>query len=141
MAIIITITQSIKLIDIADLLCGALEGGSNYWYEIEDKTEPTKWIIDQPIIFSTKEEAEKNNKHYLHFYPLNPGGSLVFTTLDDEKRKKKEHILNLQNIQIGLQQMAVLYPKHFADFQSNNYDGITSDVFLQMCLFGKIIYS
>jgi hypothetical protein len=44
------------------------------------------------------------------------------------------------NIESGLQVMADKYPKHFADFMSEEDDCVTADVFLQCCLFGDIIY-
>lgn len=135
-----TITKSIEAKDIADLLCGALEGGSNYWYMIEKKIEPTKWLRSEAVWFATKEEAQKSKiKHYLHYYPLNPGGGLIFS--DKERDNKETFLLNSTAIQIGLQKMAEEYPKHFADFQSGDYDGNTSDIFLQLCLFKEVLYS
>jgi hypothetical protein len=52
---------------VSDLLCGAFEGGSNYWYSISEYKEPYKFEFrtDKEVIF----------KHL--DYPLNKGGSVV----------------------------------------------------------------
>ena len=52
----------------------------------------------------------------------------------------KSTSLNLQKIKKGLTIMAKKYPSHFADFIKEDYDNETGDVFLQCCLFGKVIY-
>lgn len=115
---------------IQDLLCCALEGGSNYWYMIEEFHEPTSMPIrtDEREVF----------KHL--DYPVNPGGSLVFSDLEEGHKKKERFTLNRQSIEKGLTIMADKYPRHFADFQAENDDAITGDVFLQCCLFGEACY-
>ena len=65
--------------------------------------------------------------------------SVGLCTLYDMEAEKA-HILNLQKIKRGLTAMAKKEPKHFADFISEDYDQITGDVFLQCCLFSKVIY-
>jgi hypothetical protein len=40
----------------------------------------------------------------------------------------------------GLQVMAEKYPVHFNNFDSDNFDAETGDVFLQCSLFGEIVY-
>jgi hypothetical protein len=36
--------------------------------------------------------------------------------------------------------MADKYPRHIADILSENDDATTGDVFLQLCLFGDVVY-
>jgi hypothetical protein len=36
--------------------------------------------------------------------------------------------------------MAEKEPRHFGDFMGENDDATTSDVFLQLCLFGEVVY-
>lgn len=50
------------------------------------------------------------------------------------------YILTLDKIKKGLAVMADKEPSHFGDIISNNTDQITSDVLLQCCLFGEVIY-
>lgn len=61
-------------------------------------------------------------------------------------------ILSLESIQQGLDLMAKglldgkdkpvkdHYLQHFADFLAGNDDATTGDIFLQLCLFGEVIY-
>jgi len=54
--------------------------------------------------------------------------------------KNKHYWLNLKAVKRGLTTMAKKESKHFADFISEDFDQTTGDIFLQCCLFGKVIY-
>jgi hypothetical protein len=114
---------------VADLLCSALEGGSNYWYSIVKFIEPPK--LEFRIMKS---------QVFRHIdYPMNVGGALHIQ--DKEAGKdSKTYILELASLRNGVQVMANKFPRHFADFVNENDDAITGDVFLQCCLFGDVIY-
>lgn len=139
---IITIVQDIELSDISDLLCSALEGGSNYWYFIQDFIKPKIWAFDDRPISKTKEEANKlTHSHFAHCYPLNEGGALMIDDSQaDEPELGKPVRLDLDSIRNGLKLMAQEYPRHWKDFVTNQADAITGDVFLQLCVFGKLVY-
>lgn len=128
----IAIPQRIPLSRVSDLLCAALEGGSNYWYEIVEKHEP-------PSLDFRSDAAHI----YPHLdYPLNLGGSLVITTLERDTHKgKKQWTLNLQSIKKGLRVMSALKQgkggHHYPNFLAENEDAETGDVFLQCCLFDR----
>lgn len=62
---------------------------------------------------------------------------IIVKDLEEEKK----HCLNKEKIGVGLSIMAKKYPGHFIDFIKENYDQTTGDVFLQCCLFKKVIYS
>lgn len=111
---------------IQDLLCNALEGGSNYWYEIMSFNYPER---------QTKESL---NIEFQHLELPFKAGSL--TIRDNEEAKLGDKILNLQTITEGLQIMADKFPNHFSDFLKEDDDAITGDVFLQCCLFKDVIY-
>jgi len=124
----IVITHEVSLYEISNLLCSALEGGSNYWYLIDEYIEPSA------IVFRTME-----GHNFPHIdYPLNEGGALVFSVPEDEDGKT--YRLDLAVIEKGLQLMAEKHSSDFADFVSENYDANTGDTFLQLCLFGEIVY-
>lgn len=128
----ISITHNIKSEDIADLLCSALEGGSNYWYMIADKVEPITWGF-----FG----GDKKEVKYLHLYPFNFGGALMIDdSRADSPELKKPRKLDIDAIKRGLEIMAEKYQKHFSDFTSGEYDGTTADVFLQCCIFEDVVY-
>ena len=63
-------------------------------------------------------------------------GALIIKAVDDPNAYR----LDLDAIERGLQAMAEKFPKHFADILGENDDAITSDVLLQCCLFGYVIY-
>ncbi len=116
---------------IANLLCSAFEGGSNYWYMIVRHIEPT-----------TRERFTGLDHYYPHIdHPLSPGGAIVIETLEkDEINGQKEWTLDYAACEKGLQVMAEKYPSHFADFIQEEEDATTGDVYLQCCLFGEVVF-
>lgn len=125
----ISIGYSLKRV--SDLLCSALEGGSNYWYLIEKFIKP-------PVI---KNYADSTVVYDHLDYPLSPGGALIISDkYGAEGSPVKRRRLNLRSIHRGLQVMAVKYPQHFAAWQTENDDAETGDVFLQCCLFQEVVY-
>jgi hypothetical protein len=124
----VAVKHSISLERISDLLCSAFEGGSNYWYVINEFVEP------KALTFRTDKDQV-----YRHLdYPLNEGGALVVGDMEDEDSEDKR--LDLEAIERGLKIMAEKYPRHMMDFINENEDADTGDVFLQCCLFGEAIY-
>lgn len=99
---------------IEDLLVCAFEGGSNYWVE-SIEVDPGTQCDFYKRAFET----------YLKVIPI------------DENQK---YILNKLSLKKGLELMAKQYPKHFMDLVSENFDADTGDIFLQLCLFGDVIY-
>ena len=115
----------IKVADqrIQDLLCCALEGGSNYWIAGCRKGYPAG---------KTREDYK-----FPHLeLPLTEGGSLIIDPGEGEEPKTLDRAACLR----GLQVMADKYPKDFADFLAENDDADTGDVFLQCALFGEVIF-
>lgn len=150
---------------IADLLCNAFEGGSNYWYRIEEFIEPPAsnlyaWDTD-----------DKNVYRHIQ-YPMSVGGALLVSDFhaawedgdecktcgagnDDEGHDEPEdegkhpfmpktartERLDRESIARGLQKFAQgVNAQHFGNWMSEQDDAITGDVFLQLCLFGEVIY-
>ncbi len=127
-SITINVEHDITLDRISNLLCSAFEGGSNYWYQIQEFVDPKEFT------FRTDE-----NQLYKHLdYPLNEGGAVIVGDLEDEDAKPKR--LDLDAIKKGLVTMSRDYPRHMMDFINDNDDATTGDVFLQCCLFGDVIY-
>lgn len=123
---------------IRDLLCCALEGGSNYWY------------YDLYPYFRDGVTAKD----------INPGGELRTPDMGDDwglyytapfvqgcgiclrdgEDSGKVHKIGFEKLLRGLRDMARECPRHWGDFLSDNEDATTGDVFLQCCIFGKIMY-
>ena len=118
------VTTTINHERVANLLCSAFEGGSNYWYcDLEEGHVP-------------------DGVTYKFFHMELPlkGGSVVFDVQGSAKEDDGQLVLDGPAIQRGLQVMAKEYPSHLADVLTENDDSTTGDVFLQCCVFGKLIY-
>ncbi len=108
-----------------DLLCCALEGGSNYWYTITSYNYPPG------------ETAETSTLEYPHLeLPFKGGGIIIEDQFDDFPEKE----LDMEAIEQGIQLLEKLYPGLFNDFMQENEDATTGDIFLQLCLYGEVIY-
>lgn len=129
----VKIEHKVSLDKIANLICSAFEGGSNYWYEITEFVKPTA------ITFMVDQDIDPEAKPYAHIdYPLNEGGAVMVRDTEDEDSEPKR--LDLDSIQKGLKIMAKKYPRHMNDLLNDNDDAETGDVFLQCCLFGEVIF-
>ncbi len=112
---------------INDLICGAFEGGSNYWYCIGSFNYPDG------------ETKESLGIEFEHMELPMKGGSLTITV--EEEDDGKIYTLDKEACIRGLKVMAEKYPEHFADWRNEDDDATTADVYLQCCLFGEIVYS
>ncbi len=131
----LTTPVTLKLDRIASLIISALEGGSNYWYTIAEFVKP-----EDADLWRFPDESSLADAHvYRHVqYPLSKGGALLIE--DREGTEEGQFRLDLDSIAKGLQIMAKDCPRHYADILAENDDAITGDVFLQCCLFGKVIF-
>ena len=68
-----SIQNKILIKDVSDLLVSAFEGGSNYWYCIVEKIEPSEWKFDSAREFSDM----KVTQHFVQDYALNPDGGMM----------------------------------------------------------------
>lgn len=124
----VAVPYAFPLQRLSDLLCTALEGGSNYWYTITEFIEPAELTFQ-----------ERPGEVCRHLeYPLNPGGALLVA--DKHDMEAGSHRLDLESIRRGLAVMAEKYPRHFAEFQREQDDANTGDIFLQCCLFGSVVF-
>lgn len=98
---------------IADMMIGAIEGGSTYWCDHID-TANKDWS-----------KAETYEKPF------------AFTVTDDDDNV---YVMDNVSTQKGLELMANDYPTHFADMMQEQGDAETSDVFFQLCVLGELVY-
>jgi hypothetical protein len=136
--------QQVSADRVRDLLCCALEGGSNYWYHIVDFIRPTPSQLyrDWQSMHLEALKAGQLPREVPHLdFPLSVGGGLVITSLQgDEHLGRTNWHLNLQSIAHGLDLMKRKYLHHWETFEAENEDADTGDVFLQCCLFGDVVY-
>jgi len=129
----------VSLDRVGDLLCSAFEGGSNYWYRIDyDKSEAPKEINYD--FFGYEENGKKYVFRHVN-WPLTGGKLFVFDRdAEEDDEDRFQGYLDLEACKKGLKLMAEKYPRHYGDFADENDDADTGDVFLQLALFGDIIF-
>lgn len=128
----IALPLALPLSRVSDLLSSAFEGGSNYWYTIDEFIKPK----GAPRTWKQRAYPDEVFRHL--DYPLNKGGALLIE--DKESGVSDHHRLDLPAIEKGLEVFATKYPRHFGDWLAENDDATTGDVFLQCCLFGEVVY-
>ena len=111
--------------DVAELLQAALDGGSRAWLVGVTRYKHDLQSRDVPgITFDSQ-------------VPIWPGCGLSITVLNDSRL----YFLEQGDLKTGLEIMARDYAEHFRDFETQDDCGSTGDVFLQCCLFGKVVYA
>ena len=74
------------------------------------------------------------------------GGTLLVNDYSDcdnelyEDDNPTQHELTLKGVRKGLRLMKKEYPSHYADLVEEQDDAITGDVWLQLAVFGELIY-
>lgn len=99
---------------IEDLLIAAFEGGSNYWCR-------GSTTLKNPYSFSTYKE---------HWF---------IEIIDIEDPSNQKYTLTLDNLYKGYS-LFPKYKRNFNNFINENEDAEDADVFLQLCIFGEVIY-
>jgi len=114
----------------ADLLCNAFEGGSNYWYMINETVKPS---------IEAKPWGDEYTPSYISV-PFSTDGFLLIGDMEDEDAEPRR--LDRKAIAQGKRIMETdeRYSRYFADVLNENDDAETGDVFLQLCLFGEVVY-
>jgi hypothetical protein len=135
---IIKTTAEITEETVSDLLCCAFEGGVGYWCRIMGYEYP--------------EGKTRKDYAFQHIQVVLDGGTqFMREDMDDSPTDEEWHKLSMPNkmklaltrekLGPGLQVMADKYPWHFKNVMSGDFDAETGDVFLQCCLYGKIVFS
>lgn len=114
----VDIKHPVKASRLVDLLCCALEGGSNYWCDYSA-------------------EYSRVDSEICALYDVMHDNYLL--TVKDTFTGK-EYSVTLGRMKLGLADMARKFPKHSSNFINENEDAETGDVFLQCCIFGDLIY-
>ena len=103
---------------VKDLLISAFEGGSNYWYTIVDHNRK-----ETKAEFTSEVLAYEN-------------GRMSIQTDDHEEIWQ----VNNKDVKGAIALMEQKYPRHYKDAIEENGDAETGDVFLQLVVFGEVIY-
>ena len=131
----LTITDfTTKHEELVNLLSVATYG--NYWPVIKAfKSDAEKGLFDD-----CECREDKWAKALMH-----GKGVVVYDCyeMDSELNDGEEptkHYLTMDNVRKGLELMRDEYPRHYADLMEEEDDAITGDVWLQLAVFGELIY-
>lgn len=112
-----------------DMIVGALEGGSNYWY----------WIGEEACRIMDKACIDHKEPFAIRFWKtIQAGKTLPVHDIEDIDNKLGD--ISLQSIEEGERLMIVKYPKHYLDIINEEDDAITADVWFQFCTLKNLIY-
>lgn len=120
---------------IKGILCSAFEGGSGYWAQIQDYVY-AKGLKHKDFQKDGKFQTKDDYWHPCQIIPLVEGCAVIVKDIEENKLLT----LDIKSIHKGLEVMQKDYSRHFGDFLAEQGDATTGDVFLQCCLFGKIVY-
>jgi len=105
-----------------DMLCGAIEGGSNYWYSIRSA------VVDAQIGETYVDKLWKC---------IQSGNSFTVNDIEDDS---KLGIVSRKSLITGTAAMAEKYPDHFKDAVEQTGDAITADVWFQCVVMNEVTY-
>jgi hypothetical protein len=130
-------TVEVDMQTLSHLLCCAFEGGVGYWCQIQGY----KHLKEAGSEFKSL-GLRSDDKEFRHIWvPLTSKGVMILgEDADEDGNYTGEHVLDLNAIKNGLKVMANDCPRHFSNLMSDNYDAETGDVFIQCCIFSKVIY-
>lgn len=120
----LTVNYEITTEQVEDLLSCAFEGGVGYWCMITDYEIP--------------EGVEVTYKHIE--LPLRGGAVICVESNDGETEQETPWRVDRDAIERGLRLLALKRPRDFADLVNGNMDADTGDNFLQLALFGELVY-
>lgn len=130
-------SKKIKLI--RDLLTTAFEGGSNYWYTIDDQQPPPGTTMDD-FREGGRMQTPGDYFHWSQLIPTIPGGHLIVMDKLADEGVDSKYRLDLEALDKGLRLFKQHYPKRYAEVIEENYDANHGDLFLQLSVFGDVIY-
>lgn len=135
-----------------NMLVGAFEGGSNYWYFIRDLSMIPKVGYKPQTEYNIKslvehKDFDSKNKHRMidclvHriFEAVMLGAKIEVFDIEAEDDDESIGFLTKESMIKGSYLMLQESPEHFANIISENDDAETADVFLQYAVLGEIVY-
>ena len=118
-----------------DQLLSAFEGGSNYWYQITEHHFP-EGIKYRDFRLGGRLTDPLDDFHPAEIIPVTEGCALLICCEDH----RFGVWLNLLALQYGFARLWETQSRMAADILTEDGDANTADCFLQMAVFGEIVY-
>ena len=126
-----TIPLNITKEQIADQLCTALEGGSNYWYMIcLGDVDRKHFVKGDTTTDNLARSFIEDKDFYLEVYDAE----------SDEDEPELLGKVTYKSIGNAFTLMGAHYPKQLANIISGDYDADDSDVWFQLATMGEVVY-
>lgn len=117
----------------SNLLCSAIEGGSNYWYLLNE---------DSCQIINEKGKPQGSTERIplvdKMFKALQAAAEIPVYDIEDATELLGK--ISMSSIKRGEEIMVKDYPGHFADIISESDDANTGDVWFQLAVMGQVVY-
>lgn len=111
-----------------DMLVGALEGGSNFWY----------WIGEEAGKVVAKYQGDDEPFSTAMWKAIKAGETIEVHDCENMEEKLGE--INLKSIDEGEDLMFEKSQKHFIDIINEEDDAETADVWFQYCVLKSLVY-
>lgn len=115
------VTSKVSHSDLECLFITAVEGGSNYWFEVAEGCMPKSESLSDLY-----EVCLECPEFQVDVFERN-----TFDLLG---------IINLERLIKGLDIMMRDYPRHYADVIEDNADAETADVYFQCVVMGEVVF-
>jgi hypothetical protein len=109
-----------------DWIVTALEGGSNYWYFINNLPQSESEIEEMPFSMKFAHLIWKEKKR-IDVYDL-------------EDRKNQLGTIDLKSVKKALEMVCENHEEVFNNLMDENYDAIDADVLFQYAVMGELIF-
>jgi hypothetical protein len=126
--------------DIINLFVDALEGGSNYWYEIRHLPEDVRYKakeMGQPVSEAIGEYIL--NGGYIQFYDAEE----EYDDDDYQEKYSDKGLLGTVDMNSILDAITIIkkdYPEVWENILDEQYDANDADIFLQLCVMGDVVF-
>jgi hypothetical protein len=126
--------------DIINLFVDALEGGSNYWYEIRHLPEDVRYKakeMGQPVSEAIGEYIL--NGGYIQFYDAEED----YDDDDYQEKYSDKGLLGTVDMDSILEAITIIkkdYPEVWENILDEQYDANDADIFLQLCVMGNVVF-
>lgn len=112
--------------EVYSLIVGALEGGSNYWYQIDTDIDPFTKDMKKDEVYVDR-----------FLIAIQEGHPIVISDVETDEKLGE---LTSGSWAKAEQLMGKSHRRHLGDVINGNDDATTADVFFQLAVMGEVVY-